>query len=59
MWWASTNNLIQNVCFVCVLNQVHRLVVVDERSNIEGIISLSDILQALVLSPAGIDAQQH
>ncbi|XP_029929514.1 5'-AMP-activated protein kinase subunit gamma-1-like isoform X2 [Myripristis murdjan] len=32
--------------------EVHRLVVVDERSNIEGIISLSDILQALVLSPA-------
>uniref|UniRef100_A0A8C5BW07 Protein kinase, AMP-activated, gamma 2 non-catalytic subunit b n=1 Tax=Gadus morhua TaxID=8049 RepID=A0A8C5BW07_GADMO len=39
--------------------EVHRLVVVDERSSIEGIISLSDILQALVLSPAGIDAQQH
>uniref|UniRef100_A0A674EJS9 5'-AMP-activated protein kinase subunit gamma-2-like n=1 Tax=Salmo trutta TaxID=8032 RepID=A0A674EJS9_SALTR len=37
--------------------EVHRLVVVDERSAIEGIISLSDILQALVLSPAGIDAQ--
>uniref|UniRef100_A0A3B4A528 CBS domain-containing protein n=1 Tax=Periophthalmus magnuspinnatus TaxID=409849 RepID=A0A3B4A528_9GOBI len=37
--------------------EVHRLVVVDEHSNIEGIISLSDILQALVLSPAGIDAQ--
>ncbi|XP_015228047.1 PREDICTED: 5'-AMP-activated protein kinase subunit gamma-1-like isoform X1 [Cyprinodon variegatus] len=32
--------------------EVHRLVVVDERSSIEGIISLSDILQALVLSPA-------
>uniref|UniRef100_A0A8C8MMA3 CBS domain-containing protein n=1 Tax=Oncorhynchus tshawytscha TaxID=74940 RepID=A0A8C8MMA3_ONCTS len=37
--------------------EVHRLVVVDDRSAIEGIISLSDILQALVLSPAGIDAQ--
>lgn len=37
--------------------QVHRLVVVDENSSIEGIISLSDILQALVLTPAGIDAQ--
>uniref|UniRef100_A0A8C7KD99 5'-AMP-activated protein kinase subunit gamma-2 n=1 Tax=Oncorhynchus kisutch TaxID=8019 RepID=A0A8C7KD99_ONCKI len=36
--------------------EVHRLVVVDDRSAIEGIISLSDILQALVLSPAGIDA---
>ncbi|XP_029581393.1 5'-AMP-activated protein kinase subunit gamma-1 isoform X2 [Salmo trutta] len=32
--------------------EVHRLVVVDDRSAIEGIISLSDILQALVLSPA-------
>ncbi|KAJ8012095.1 hypothetical protein DPEC_G00065120 [Dallia pectoralis] len=32
--------------------EVHRLVVVDEHSAIEGIISLSDILQALVLSPA-------
>ncbi|XP_077471205.1 5'-AMP-activated protein kinase subunit gamma-1-like isoform X1 [Stigmatopora argus] len=32
--------------------EVHRLVVVDERSRIEGIVSLSDILQALVLSPA-------
>ncbi len=41
---------------VCVL-QVHRLVVVDDNSSIEGIISLSDILQALVLTPAGIDAQ--
>ncbi|KAI7809376.1 5'-AMP-activated protein kinase subunit gamma-1 isoform X2 [Triplophysa rosa] len=37
--------------------EVHRLVVVDENSSIEGIISLSDILQALVLTPAGIDAQ--
>ncbi|XP_047188017.1 5'-AMP-activated protein kinase subunit gamma-1 isoform X3 [Scophthalmus maximus] len=32
--------------------EVHRLVVVDEHSSIEGIVSLSDILQALVLSPA-------
>ncbi|XP_075877552.1 5'-AMP-activated protein kinase subunit gamma-1-like isoform X2 [Nelusetta ayraudi] len=32
--------------------EVHRLVVVDERSSIEGIVSLSDILQALVLGPA-------
>ncbi|XP_016320166.1 5'-AMP-activated protein kinase subunit gamma-1 isoform X1 [Sinocyclocheilus anshuiensis] len=33
--------------------EVHRLVVVDDNSSIEGIISLSDILQALVLTPAG------
>uniref|UniRef100_A0A3B4H3Z8 CBS domain-containing protein n=1 Tax=Pundamilia nyererei TaxID=303518 RepID=A0A3B4H3Z8_9CICH len=31
--------------------EVHRLVVVDEESRIVGIVSLSDILQALVLTP--------
>ncbi|XP_044523493.1 5'-AMP-activated protein kinase subunit gamma-3 [Gracilinanus agilis] len=36
--------------------QVHRLVMVDESQHLLGVISLSDILQALVLSPAGIDA---
>ncbi|XP_034615860.1 5'-AMP-activated protein kinase subunit gamma-2 isoform X8 [Trachemys scripta elegans] len=36
--------------------EVHRLVVVNEADSIVGIISLSDILQALVLTPAGIDA---
>ncbi|XP_037706243.1 5'-AMP-activated protein kinase subunit gamma-3 [Choloepus didactylus] len=36
--------------------QVHRLVLVDESQHLLGVISLSDILQALVLSPAGIDA---
>uniref|UniRef100_A0AAQ4PBA7 Protein kinase, AMP-activated, gamma 2 non-catalytic subunit b n=1 Tax=Gasterosteus aculeatus aculeatus TaxID=481459 RepID=A0AAQ4PBA7_GASAC len=39
--------------------EVHRLVVVDAHSSIEGIVSLSDILQALVLGPAGIDAQRR
>nr|XP_023828409.1 5'-AMP-activated protein kinase subunit gamma-1 isoform X4 [Salvelinus alpinus] len=34
--------------------EVHRLVVVDENARIVGIVSLSDILQALVLTPAGI-----
>ncbi|XP_072769609.1 5'-AMP-activated protein kinase subunit gamma-2-like isoform X4 [Nerophis lumbriciformis] len=34
--------------------EVHRLVVVDEESRIVGIVSLSDILQALILSPAGV-----
>nr|XP_033802135.1 5'-AMP-activated protein kinase subunit gamma-3 isoform X2 [Geotrypetes seraphini] len=37
--------------------QVHRLVLVDEDHHPKGIVSLSDILQALVLSPAGIDSQ--
>ncbi|MEE6490880.1 hypothetical protein FKM82_016038 [Ascaphus truei] len=36
--------------------QVHRLVLVDEEKHPCGIVSLSDILQALVLTPAGIDA---
>ncbi|NXI43335.1 AAKG3 kinase, partial [Galbula dea] len=36
--------------------QVHRLVLVDENRHPLGIVSLSDILQALVLTPAGIDA---
>ncbi|KAK9953166.1 hypothetical protein ABG768_017184 [Culter alburnus] len=34
--------------------EVHRLVVVDENGSIVGIVSLSDILQALVLNPAGM-----
>lgn len=36
--------------------QVHRLVLVDREDVVRGIVSLSDILQALVLTPAGIDA---
>uniref|UniRef100_A0A8C0IGK6 Protein kinase AMP-activated non-catalytic subunit gamma 3 n=1 Tax=Bubo bubo TaxID=30461 RepID=A0A8C0IGK6_BUBBB len=36
--------------------QVHRLVLVDKNQYPRGIVSLSDILQALVLTPAGIDA---
>ncbi|XP_053739291.1 5'-AMP-activated protein kinase subunit gamma-1-like isoform X1 [Synchiropus splendidus] len=39
--------------------EVHRLVVVDERSSIEGIVSLSDILQALVLSPADVCKEEN
>ncbi|KAM8934034.1 5'-AMP-activated protein kinase subunit gamma-3 [Pelodytes ibericus] len=38
-----------------VKEQVHRLVLVDEEHRLRGIVSLSDILQALVLTPAGID----
>ncbi|XP_078083955.1 5'-AMP-activated protein kinase subunit gamma-1 isoform X1 [Mustelus asterias] len=39
-----------------VKHEVHRLVLVDEEDVVQGIISLSDMLQALVLSPAGINA---
>ncbi|XP_024135607.1 5'-AMP-activated protein kinase subunit gamma-1 isoform X3 [Oryzias melastigma] len=38
--------------------EVHRLVVVDEESRIVGIVSLSDILQALVLTPAGLERKE-
>lgn len=40
------------VLFFCLylLSQVHRLVVVDEQEVVKGIVSLSDILQALVLT---------
>lgn len=37
-------------------SQVHRLVLVDRSDVVKGIISLSDLLQAMVLTPAGIDA---
>uniref|UniRef100_A0A3Q3JAE9 CBS domain-containing protein n=1 Tax=Monopterus albus TaxID=43700 RepID=A0A3Q3JAE9_MONAL len=36
--------------------EVHRLVLVDRLDVVKGIISLSDLLQAMVLTPAGIDA---
>ncbi|XP_069792031.1 5'-AMP-activated protein kinase subunit gamma-1-like isoform X2 [Narcine bancroftii] len=39
-----------------VQHEVHRLVLVDEEDVVQGIVSLSDVLQALVLSPAGINA---
>ncbi|KAF6115671.1 protein kinase AMP-activated non-catalytic subunit gamma 3 [Phyllostomus discolor] len=39
-----------------VREQVHRLVLVDDSQHLLGVVSLSDILQALVLSPAGIEA---
>ncbi|KAM6893876.1 5'-AMP-activated protein kinase subunit gamma-1 isoform 2-T2 [Xenentodon cancila] len=35
--------------------EVHRLVLVDKDDVVKGIISLSDLLQAMVLAPAGID----
>ncbi|XP_021561938.1 5'-AMP-activated protein kinase subunit gamma-2 isoform X1 [Carlito syrichta] len=38
--------------------EVHRLVVVNEADSIVGIISLSDILQALILTPAGAKQQE-
>ncbi|NXM86459.1 AAKG3 kinase, partial [Oenanthe oenanthe] len=46
----------QRAVMLCLHPQVHRLVLVDENRYPRGIVSLSDILQALVLTPAGIDA---
>ncbi|XP_060888688.1 5'-AMP-activated protein kinase subunit gamma-1 isoform X1 [Labrus mixtus] len=39
-----------------VTAEVHRLVLVDRADVVKGIISLSDLLQAMVLTPAGIEA---
>uniref|UniRef100_H2T2J5 Protein kinase, AMP-activated, gamma 3b non-catalytic subunit n=1 Tax=Takifugu rubripes TaxID=31033 RepID=H2T2J5_TAKRU len=39
--------------------EVHRLVLVDSEDVVRGIVSLSDLLQALVLTPAGIDALSY
>jgi len=39
-----------------MLFQVHRLVLVDTEDVVKGIVSLSDLLQALVLTPAGVEA---
>ena len=36
--------------------QVHRLVLVDSKDVVQGIVSLSDLLQALILNPEGIHA---
>ncbi|XP_077472918.1 5'-AMP-activated protein kinase subunit gamma-1 isoform X3 [Stigmatopora argus] len=39
-----------------VAAEVHRLVLVDRADIVRGIVSLSDLLQAMVLTPAGIEA---
>ncbi|XP_040035601.2 5'-AMP-activated protein kinase subunit gamma-1 isoform X2 [Gasterosteus aculeatus] len=36
--------------------EVHRLVLVDRANVVKGIVSLSDLLQGMVLTPAGVDA---
>ncbi|KAL2097736.1 hypothetical protein ACEWY4_006943 [Coilia grayii] len=50
---CSSHETLDTIVDRIVKAEVHRLVVVDERSCIKGVISLSDILQALVLTPAG------
>ncbi|CAM9852763.1 unnamed protein product [Lampetra fluviatilis] len=49
---------LQTIVDRLVKAEVHRLVVVNESDVVEGIVSLSDILQALVLTPADNDKEK-
>lgn len=49
---SASCHLTHALCLSVCLAQVHRLVVVDEQDVVKGIVSLSDILQALML-PGG------
>ncbi|XP_044803036.1 5'-AMP-activated protein kinase subunit gamma-2 isoform X3 [Bubalus bubalis] len=53
---CSKLEILETIVDRIVRAEVHRLVVVNEADSIVGIISLSDILQALILTPAGINA---
>ncbi|OWK06541.1 hypothetical protein Celaphus_00012380 [Cervus elaphus hippelaphus] len=53
---CSKLEILETIVDRIVSAEVHRLVVVNEADSIVGIISLSDILQALILTPAGINA---
>uniref|UniRef100_A0A7N9AT51 Protein kinase, AMP-activated, gamma 3a non-catalytic subunit n=1 Tax=Mastacembelus armatus TaxID=205130 RepID=A0A7N9AT51_9TELE len=50
------DEILETIIDRIVSAEVHRLVLVDRADVVKGIISLSDLLQALVLTPAGIDA---
>ncbi|XP_066897894.1 5'-AMP-activated protein kinase subunit gamma-2 isoform X2 [Kogia breviceps] len=50
---CSKLEVLETIVDRIVRAEVHRLVVVNETDSIVGIISLSDILQALILTPAG------
>uniref|UniRef100_A0A452RCB9 CBS domain-containing protein n=1 Tax=Ursus americanus TaxID=9643 RepID=A0A452RCB9_URSAM len=51
---CSKLEILETIVDRIVRAEVHRLVVVNEADSIVGIISLSDILQALILTPAGM-----
>ncbi|KAG8506156.1 5'-AMP-activated protein kinase subunit gamma-2 [Galemys pyrenaicus] len=53
---CSKLEILETIVDRIVRAEVHRLVVVNEADSIVGIISLSDILQALILTPAGTPA---
>ncbi|GAV07696.1 hypothetical protein RvY_17506 [Ramazzottius varieornatus] len=50
---CSTKDTLGNVLNMIVKAEVHRLVITDDDNNVVGVISLSDILNFLVLKPAG------
>ncbi|KAL4624618.1 5'-AMP-activated protein kinase subunit gamma-2 isoform X1 [Arapaima gigas] len=50
---CNRTETLQTIVDRIVQAEVHRLVIVDQNESIMGIVSLSDILQALVLSPPG------
>ncbi|XP_042831645.1 5'-AMP-activated protein kinase subunit gamma-2 isoform X6 [Panthera tigris] len=54
---CSKLEILETIVDRIVRAEVHRLVVVNEADSIVGIISLSDILQALILTPAGPGTQ--
>lgn len=47
---CNTHDTLESIINRLVEAEVHRLVVVDEQEVVKGIVSLSDILQALVLT---------
>ncbi|XP_012589321.1 PREDICTED: 5'-AMP-activated protein kinase subunit gamma-1 [Condylura cristata] len=55
---CSKLEVLETIVDRIVRAEVHRLVVVNEADSIVGIISLSDILQALILTPAGAKQKQ-
>ncbi|XP_070225028.1 5'-AMP-activated protein kinase subunit gamma-2 isoform X3 [Bos mutus] len=55
---CSKLEILETIVDRIVRAEVHRLVVVNEADSIVGIISLSDILQALILTPAGAKQKQ-
>uniref|UniRef100_A0A8C2NUQ7 CBS domain-containing protein n=1 Tax=Capra hircus TaxID=9925 RepID=A0A8C2NUQ7_CAPHI len=55
---CSKLEILETIVDRIVRAEVHRLVVVNEADSIVGIISLSDILQALILTPAGGGGEQ-
>uniref|UniRef100_A0A8C9KCW6 Protein kinase AMP-activated non-catalytic subunit gamma 2 n=1 Tax=Panthera tigris altaica TaxID=74533 RepID=A0A8C9KCW6_PANTA len=56
---CSKLEILETIVDRIVRAEVHRLVVVNEADSIVGIISLSDILQALILTPAGTSSQKE